>query len=248
MREDKVKEIRTALTEKRGQEVYDMANAALDEDEEDSQAWYFLMRSFELLLPVEGYQASNELTCGKYAMEYAAAEVRDAMEARVCSFYLEKALNVLEFEEKKLADAKEIAGFYQRKVYFDARNAGAITFEKDKPLIDAVRASFEYVFALFEGVPEQVVRENRVINSLCRKLARQWQRTYSYLEIRYEFYGKRLSDEDIRYGLERYAELLKDVAGAEEIAAKPVPFNLFQWDQMEYLRRARQEKRTLSEI
>ncbi len=243
MTEETQEKIRSAIEHKKGQEAYDLANAVLDEDEDDAWAWFYLMKTFELLLPVEQYQASNELTCGENAIECAGADEQEAMAAKVYAFYLEKARNVLELDEKKLSDAREIANFYQRRVYFDERKAASETYEEDRPLIDAVRRSFHYAFALFDGVDRGMIRMNRVLEQLATKLAHQWRRTYSYVEIRYEFYGGRLSDEDIKKGLKGYAHLLRDVADAESILEKPAPFNLFQWDQVSYLSEERDGKR-----
>ncbi|MCD8021901.1 MAG: hypothetical protein LUF30_02600 [Lachnospiraceae bacterium] len=239
MTEDEISRVKTELKNKKGKEAYAIANAVLEADEEDSQAWYYLMQTFELVLPIDRYQSSNELTCGENAIDCASSDEKAGMAAQVYAFYLRKAQNVLEYEEKKLADAREIASYFQRKVYFDEVGAVKMTFEKDKPLIQAVQRSFSYVFDLFDGVAREAVRSNPDLNALCGLLARQWRRTYSYLEIRYEFYRKQLTEDEIRYGLERYAHLLRDVTDADSIIEKTVPFNLHQWDQKEYLERAR---------
>lgn len=236
MRNELLDKAEEALIKKDGKTLVETADSALDEDENDAQAWLYLMRSFELLLPLESCKSSNEITCGRNAIEAADFENREAIIKEVYMYYLKRMLAVFRHDEKILADAKEIAGSFQKHHYFDATHAGELTYKEDEPFIHAVLSSFTYAFELFDEIDEAWLKKDDQLKAMCEKLAYQWQRTYSYLEIRYEFYRKRLSDESIEWGLLQYGRLLKHVENKTEIIRKKVAFNLLDLDQTHYLR------------
>ena len=66
-------------------------------------------------------------------------------------------------------------------------------------------------------------------------MAAQWARTWGYLEMRYELYGRHLTEDYVADGLRQYARFLRDVRDKEEILAKEVTFNICHLDQIQFL-------------
>jgi hypothetical protein len=192
----------------------ELADQILAQDETCSEAWLIAMKCFQLLYPIEQYNAENELTCARYAIRFAPKERKYAVRKQVYSFLLTKVHEVLARDAEVLGDGRSILSFYQRTVYFDATHAGARTMEE-----------------LFEAIPGSAIAKNAQLNAAAAEVAHQWQRTYSYLEMRYEMYHTTLSRSAVEDGLRQYARFLRNVKGRETLLATPVPFNIYRLDQ-----------------
>lgn len=229
-----LQQAREALRRKDGKQALELANQVLDADEASAEAWLIAMKSFQLIYPIDQYDAQNELTCGRYAIRSAGKSEKYRVRKQVYLFYLTKIREVLERDAQVLADGKYILSFYQRTVYFDASGAAVRTMQQDAPVVEAVLRSFQYCTALFDAIPDSAIRRSALLNSRAEEVAVQWRRTYSYLEIRYEMYHSTLSKEMVENGLRQYARFLRAVKNREELAAAPVPFNLYRLDQNAY--------------
>jgi hypothetical protein len=224
-------EAAAALQKKDGRRAMELADQILAQDETCSEAWLIAMKCFQLLYPIDQYNAENELTCARYAIRFAPKERKYAVRKQVYSFLLTKVHEVLARDAEVLGDGRSILSFYQRTVYFDATHAGARTMEEDRPVREAVERSFDYCKALFEAIPGSAIAKNAQLNAAAAEVAHQWQRTYSYLEMRYEMYHTTLSRSAVEDGLRQYARFLRNVKGRETLLATPVPFNIYRLDQ-----------------
>lgn len=233
--EELLDEALEALGRKDGPRAMQLAQQVLDEDENNTTAWLIAMKCFQLLYPIDQYKAENELTCARYAIRSAAKEDKYRVRKQVYQFLLTKILEVLQRDEAVLADGKAVVSFYQRTVYFDAAGATARAMEQDKPVVDAVRRTFAYCRELFDFIPNSALVKNAALNRQAAEIARQWRRTYSYLEIRYELYHTTLSRQEVEEGLRQYARFLRPVKNRDELLRAPVPFNLYRLDQAAYL-------------
>ena len=218
-----------------GQRALALVNQILETDEACVEAWLIAMKSFQLILPVDAYKSENELGCAEAAIHYAPKNSKYRVRKQVYLFLMTKILDVLRQDEKVLKEARDLLDWYQREQYFDAAGAPKKLIEKDKPVRDAVYASFEYCRELFEFIPGSFLRRNRECNRRAAEVAAQWARTWGYLEMRYELYGRHLTEDYVADGLRQYARFLRDVRDKEEILAKEVTFNICHLDQMQFL-------------
>lgn len=226
--EELLRRATAALHAQDGKTALSLANTILDQDETCWEAWLVAMQSFQLFLPIEQYQAENELQCAKYAIRFAPKEKKHAVRMQVYEFLMTKVTEVLRRDAEVLADGRELIGFYQRTVYFDASGAAEKTAQYDQPVYHAVVNSFDYCTALFDGIPGSAVRRSAKLNRLAADTACQWQKTYSCLAMRIGLYHREMPPEMIRHGLSVYARFLRDVRDAESIIARPVAFNTTQ--------------------
>lgn len=223
-----------ALEQKDGGSALRLAQQVLEQDENNTRAWLIAMKCFQLLYPIDQYDAENELTCARYAIRSASKAEKYSVRKQVYQFLLTKILEVLKRDEEVLADGRAAVSFYQRTVYFDAAHAAARTMENDKPVVDAVLRTFDYCRALFDFIPNSALVKSAALNRQAAAVAQQWRRTYSYLEIRYELYHTTLSRRAVEEGLRQYARFLRPVKNRDELLRMPVPFNLYRFDQTAY--------------
>lgn len=233
--EELLQQAQEALRRKEGKTAMELADQILDQDETCVTAWLIAMKSFQLILPIQAYQAENELECARYAIRFAGKEAKYAVRMEVYTFFMNKILTVLQRDEEVLADGRAIVSFYQRVSYFDATHAAQKTLEEDRPVTEAVRGTFDYCSQLFDFIPDSAIRKSAKLNKLAAEVARQWQRTYSRLEMRYELCHTRMTAEAVEYGLRRYGRYLRAVKGREELIRVPVSFNLDRLDQSAFL-------------
>lgn len=233
--EDLIRQAEAALHAQDGKAALALADEMLARDETCCRAWLIALQSFQLFLPIEQYDPANEINCAKYAIRFAPREEKGAVRKQVYAFLLGKVIEVLARDAEVLSDGRELIGFYQRTVYFDASGAAEKTREHDRATFDAVNRSFAYCVALFESIPATAIRRSAPLNRKAEEAAAQWQKTYSYLALRIGLYHREMTPDAIRYGLRIYGRFLRDVRNAEAIIAKPVPFNTTGEDQTAYL-------------
>jgi hypothetical protein len=227
-----------ALQKKDGQRAMQLVDQILAQDETNCEAWFIAMKTFQLLYPIEQYNATNELTCARYAIRFAPKENKYRMRKQVYQFLMNKICEVLKRDTEVLSDGRSILSYYQRIVYFDATHAPERTAAEDRPVVDAVLGSFPYCKELFDFIPGSFLEKNQQLNALAAEVAHQWQHTYSCLEMRYELYHSTLPREMVEEGLTQYARFLRNVKNREEIIAQPVSFNMVQrLDQVSFLHR-----------
>ena len=140
-------------------------NQILETDEACVGAWLIAMKSFQLILPVDAYKSENELGCAEAAIHYAPKNSKYRVRKQVYLFLMTKILDVLRQDEKVLKEARGLLDWYQREQYFDAAGAPKKLIEKDKPVRDAVYASFEYCRELFEFIPGSFFTEEQGVQS-----------------------------------------------------------------------------------
>ncbi len=230
-----LKQAEEALRGGDGRQSMELADRILDQDETCVTAWLIAMKSFQLLLPIEAYKASNEIDCARFAVRFAGPGEKYRVRKQIYRFFLDKILAVLKRDEKVLADGRSVIHFYQKTVYFDAQGAPERTRREDQPVVDAVLKSFAYYRELFEYITDGALKRNASLNRLAAETARQWQRTCSYLEIRFEMYHMSLSREMVEEFLRQYARFLRAVKGREEWIRVLLPFNIYRMDQASFL-------------
>ena len=233
--EEQLKEAKEALQSKDGHKAMELAIRILDEDEANVDAWLVAMKSFQLILPVEAYKSENELNCAGSAIHYAPKSSKYRVRKQVYLFLMTRIMDVLGRDEEVLRDGRALLDAYQRDVYFDAKGASKKMIDRDKPVRDAVMATFTYCSELFEFIPDSFIKKNMECNRRAAQVAARWARTYGFLEMRYELYGRHLSEKYVEKGLVQYARYLRAVRGREEILAAEVPFNVYHFDQLQYL-------------
>lgn len=214
-----------ALRNRDGRAALEAADKALEQDETCSRAWWISLRCFQYLYPIDQYDSQNELTCARYAIRFCPKPEKYRMRKQIYQFLADKVLDVLKRDAEVLADGREILGFYQRTVYFDASGAAQKTREKDEPVMRAVEKSFSYCEAIFDFIPDSAVRGSRELNRKAAEIGKQWERTYGYLVLRAGLYHMTLPEEQIRTAhrvRERYLRAVKD---REEILKKPASFD-----------------------
>lgn len=226
---------RKALAARDGRQALELVNQILEEEESCVDAWLIAMKSFQLILPVDAYQSANELGCAEAAIHYAPKTRKYRVRKEVYLFLMTKILDVLRQDEKVLKDARGLLDWYQRVKYFDAAGAPKKLIEHDKPVRDAVKASYVYCQELFEFIPDSFLKRNKECNVKASEVAAQWARTWGYMEMRYELYGRHLTEDYVREGLTQYARFLRAVRNREEILTKEVTFNIYHMDQMPFL-------------
>lgn len=226
---------REALLRQDGKTALDLADKALEQDETCFEAWLIAMQSFQLFLPIDAYAPENELGCARYAIRFAPKEQKSRVRTQVYTFLLGKVLEVLRRDAQVLSDGRELVGFYQRTVYFDAGGAAEKARLHDQPVMQAVQKSFSYCEALFAAVPPSAIRRSRRLNDMAAGIADQWQQTYSFYAMRMGMVRYEMTREGIQDGLKKYAFYLRSVRSAEEIIRKTVPFNTTGEDQLAYL-------------
>ncbi|MBQ1493102.1 MAG: hypothetical protein IIZ39_14185, partial [Blautia sp.] len=155
---EKLEMARAALHHKEGEKALTLLNEILEEDESCSDAWFLAMQCFQLLYPLEELKAEDELACARYAIRYAPKEKKRQRQLSVYQFLLDKVKGVLKRDALLLADGKELLSFYQRETYFDAAGAPRKTFEKDKPLLEAVMHTLDYCEELFAFIPGSQIK------------------------------------------------------------------------------------------
>lgn len=233
--DEMLRQAQEALRRKDGKTALAIADQILEHDETCSQAWLIAMQCFQLIYPIEQYDAQNELNCARYAIRFASKEKKYGVRKRVYLFLMDKILDVLCRDADVLADARELLSFYQRTAYFDARGAAEKTRAHDKDVMDAVLRSFSYCAQLFDFIPDSAVRGNAQLNRKAAEIAQQWQKTYSLVAMRVGLYHCEMPAGDIREALRTYARYLRAVRDKEEIMKAPVPFNTIGEDQLSYL-------------
>lgn len=230
-----VEKAREALYRQDGRQALEWADKALEQDERCYEAWLIAMQSFQLFLPIDSYDSSNEISCARYAIRFAPAQKKAQVRKQVYAFLLNKVLEVLERDAQVLSDGRELVSFYQRTSYFDASGAPDKARTHDAPLMQAAERSFGYCSALFDAVPPSAIRRSRVLETLAERIADQWQRTYSFYAMRMGLVRCQMTQEGVQAGLRQYAQYLRPVRHAEEILRKTVPFNTVGEDQLAYL-------------
>ena len=228
-------EARKALQNGDGQTALSLADRMLEENEANWEAWYIAMQCFQLIYPIDAYDAANELECARCAIRYAPHEQKYQVRKLVYTFLLDKVAAVLERDGQVLSDARELLGFYQRTSYFDATGAPAKTREKDEPVLAAIHRSFAYCQALFEMIPDSAIRRSAALNQKAAAVADQWQKTIGYLALRMGLYRYELTREQVQKALQMYGRYLRTVKNKEKIMEKPVAFNTLQESQLDYL-------------
>lgn len=224
-----------ALERKDGQAALELVNQILDQEEGCAAAWLIAMKSFQLILPIEKYQAENELHCARAAIYYAPREEKYRVRKQVYLFLMTKILDVLKRDVQVLGDGRDLISYYQRTVYFDAEGAARKTADKDRPVREAVMATFPYCKELFEFIPDSFLKKNMECNRKAAEVAAQWARTMNFLEMRFELCHGTMSEAYVKEGLRQYARYLRAVKNKEEILAQGVAFNIYRLDQMEFL-------------
>lgn len=218
-----------------GKRSMELANQALDEDETCVRAWLIAMKSFQLLLPVEAYEASNEIRCAGYAARFAPPREKYRVRKQIYEFFLHKILEVLKRDREVLADGRQVVSLYQRTVYFDAAHASEKTAREDRPVTDAVLKSFAYCRELFDFIPDSAIKRSAALNGLAAEAAAGWERTCGYLEARFEMYRRTMSREMTEDCLRQYARFLRAVKNREERIRRPAAFNIYRLEQASYL-------------
>ena len=224
-----------ALHAQDGRKALELTDAILAEDERCWQAWLIALRSFQLILPIDACDAQNELTCARWAVRFAPKEEKRRVKKQVWTFLYGRILDVLKRDAEVLADARELVGFYQRTVYYDATGAARKTLEHDQPVREAVLRTFDYCDALFDAVPDSEVRRGAMLNRQAAEIAEAWAHTYSCYAMRLGLCHCEMTREGIQEGLKRYARYLRCVRGREDIIRKTVAFNTLQEDQAVWL-------------
>ena len=235
MTEELLQQARQALHQKDGKTAMDLADQILEQDETNVEAWIIAMKSFQLILPLQAYNAENELECARCAIRAAGKEAKYQTRMQVYTFFLDKILNVLQRDQEVLADGRSIVSFYQRTAYFDATNAARKTLEEDRPVVEAVRGTFAYCEQLFDFIPDSAIKKSARLNKLAAEVAAQWKRTYNYLEMRYELCHSRMDRASVEYGLRQYARYLRAVKEREKLIQVPLSFNVDRLDAAQYL-------------
>lgn len=224
-----------ALRRGDGHTALQLADQALEQDEGCWEAWYIAMQCFQLIYPIDNYDASNELECARCAIRCAPKERKYRVRKQVYQFLLDKIIDVLKRDAEVLADGRELLGSFQRAAYFDATGAPGKIRQEDAPVIEAVQRSFAYCMALFEAIPDGALRRSAALNAKAAAAADQWQKTVSFLALRMGLYRCQMSREQIREALKTYGRYLRAVKGREAIMAKTVAFNTIQEPQLPYL-------------
>ena len=224
-----------ALLKKDGKRAMLLAGQVLDLDERCVTAWLIAMKSFQLLLPIEEYRASNEIDCAKYAIRFAGPREKYQVRQQVYRFFLNKIIEVLRRDEEVLADGRSVVSFYQRTVYFHASKAPELTMKEDRPVVEAVMSSFIYCRELFDFIPDSAVKKSAGLNHMAAQAAGQWQRTCGYLEMRFELYHRTLSQETVESCLKQYARFLRAVRNREELMKKAAPYHIYRLDQEAFI-------------
>ena len=230
-----LKQAREALEAHEGQRALELVNQILEEDETCVDAWLIAMKSFQLILPVDAYKSENELGCAEAAIHYAPKNRKYRVRKEVYLFLMTKILDVLRQDEKVLREARSLLDWYQRVRYFDEEGAPKKLIEHDKPVRDAVKASYVYCREVFGFIPDSFLKKNMECNRKAAEVAAQWARTWGYMEMRYELYGRHLTEDYVKEGLAQYARFLRAVKNKEEILAKEVTFNIYHIDQLQFL-------------
>ena len=234
LRKRLLSEAEEALRTKDGRRSMELADRVLEEDERCAAAWLIAMKSFQLFLPIEACQASNEIECARYAIRFAAPGEKYRMRKQVYEFFLHKIIAVLKRDEQALADGREAMSFYQRLAYLDASHAPQKTAQWDRPLVEAVQKSFVYCRELFEFIPDSALKRNAGWNRLAAEAAEQWKRTCSYLEIRFEMYRWTMSREMAEDCVRQYARFLRAVRDRDERLRETLPFDRYHPDAASY--------------
>ena len=230
-----LQQAKEALRSGDGQTALSLADRVLEENEANWEAWYIAMQCFQLIYPIDAYDAANELECARCAIRSAPREQKYQVRKLVYTFLLDKVLAVLERDGQVLSDGRELLGFYQRTAYFDAAGAPAKTREKDEPVLSAVRRSFDYCLALFDMIPDSALRRSAALNRKAAAVADQWQKTVSLLALRLGLYRHELTREQVRGALRVYGRYLRAVKGKEAVMARTVAFNTLQEPQLDWL-------------
>lgn len=218
-----------------GQTALRLADQALEQDEQNWEAWYIAMQCFQLIYPIEDCDAANELECARYAIRFAPKEKKYRVRKQVYTFLMDKILGVLQRSAEVLADGRELLNEYQRQAYFDASAASQKAREMDAPVLSAVQHSFAYCQALFEAIPDSAIRRNAALNAKAAEVAQQWQKTVSCLAMRIGLYRCQMSRENVQDALRVYGRYLRAVRDKEAIMQRTVAFNTLQEPQLPYL-------------
>lgn len=224
-----------ALRRGDGQSALRLADQALEQDEQNWEAWYIAMQCFQLIYPIEDCDAANELECARYAIRFAPKEKKYRVRKQVYTFLMDKILGVLQRSAEVLADGRELLNEYQRQAYFDASAASQKAREMDVPVLSAVQHSFTYCQALFEAIPDSAIRRNAALNAKAAEVAQQWQKTVSCLAMRIGLYRCQMSRENVQDALRVYGRYLRAVRDKEAIMQRTVAFNTLQEPQLPYL-------------
>lgn len=224
-----------ALRRGDGQTALRLADQALEQDEQNWEAWYIAMQCFQLIYPIEDCDAANELECARYAIRFAPKEKKYRVRKQVYTFLMDKILGVLQRSAEVLADGRELLNEYQRQAYFDASAASQKAREMDAPVLSAVQHSFTYCQALFEAIPDSAIRRNVALNAKAAEVAQQWQKTVSCLAMRIGLYRCQMSRENVQDALRVYGRYLRAVRDKEAIMQRTVAFNTLQEPQLPYL-------------
>lgn len=224
-----------ALRRGDGQSALRLADQALEQDEQNWEAWYIAMQCFQLIYPIEDCDAANELECARYAIRFAPKEKKYRVRKQVYTFLMDKIFGVLQRSAEVLADGRELLNEYQRQAYFDASAASQKAREMDAPVLSAVQHSFTYCQALFEAIPDSAIRRNAALNAKAAEVAQQWQKTVSCLAMRIGLYRCQMSRENVQDALRVYGRYLRAVRDKEAIMQRTVAFNTLQEPQLPYL-------------
>lgn len=233
--EEWLRQAEEALEKKDGQTALELVNRILDQEEGCVKAWLIAMKSFQLILPIEKYQAENELRCARAAIYYAPKPEKYRVRKQVYLFLMTKILDVLKRDVEVLGDGRDLIGYYQRTVYFDASGAAQKTADRDQPVREAVMATFPYCKELFAFIPDSFLKKNRECSRQAAQVAAQWVRTMNFLEMRFELYRRTMTEDYVKEGLRQYARYLRAVKNKEELLAQEVAFNIYHLDQMTFL-------------
>lgn len=232
--EELLRQAESALEKKDGHAALELAGQVLDQEESCVTAWLIAMKSFQLILPIEKYQAENELHCAKAAIHYASKEEKYRIRKQVYLFLMTKILDVLKRDVEVLGDGRDLISYYQRTVYFDAEGAAQKTADRDRSVREAVMGTFAYCHELFAFIPDSFIKKNGACNRKAAEVAAQWARTMNFLEMRFELYRRTMTEEYVREGLRQYARYLRAVKNGEEILAQGVAFNIYHLDQRQF--------------
>ena len=219
---DLILQAEEALYRKDGQTALQITDRLLEQDEGNSKAWFIAMQCFQFIYPIDQYNAENELSCARFAIRSASKEQKYQMKKQVYSFLLEKILAVLKRDAEVLADCRDVLGFYQRTVYFDASGAAEKTRAYDEPVQNAVEKSFSYCEQLFDFIPDSAIRGSRKLNQIAEEIACQWKTTCNYLVMRLGLFHFQLTPEQMNATQMTYTRYLRAVKNKEEMLQKPL--------------------------